>query len=70
MQNWKAIRAAAGKSRAYVAVHAGVSEPTAKLFETAGEDAVGERPRKALRAVYERMAADVASAGKTPQAAE
>jgi len=51
------IRARARKSRAWVAAIAGCSEPTARLYELAGPDAVGERPREALRAVYARLEA-------------
>ena len=42
--NALAIRKAAGWSRAKVAVTAGCSEPTARLFEVS-PDAVSDRPR-------------------------
>jgi hypothetical protein len=63
--NAKELRRAAGKSRAWVAAHAGVSEPTARLYELA-PDAVSERPRKALAAVYARLAAGLVPPGGGP----
>jgi hypothetical protein len=58
--NAKDVRHAVGWSRAKVAVTAGCSEPTARLFEVA-PDAVSERPRKALAALYARLEAQIAS---------
>lgn len=49
------IRARARKSRAWVAAMAGCSEPTAKLYELCGPDAVGQRAREALAAVYAKL---------------
>ena len=60
--NAKSIRTSAGKSRAWVAAMAGCSEPTCKLFEVAGPDAVGERPRAALAAVYAQLEAQLGAA--------
>lgn len=51
------IRKKAGKSRAWVAAMAGCSEPTARLYEAAGPEAVGERPREALGRIYASLAA-------------
>lgn len=57
----KDIRIAAGRSRAWVAVQAGVSEPTCKLYEVAGRDVVGPRARASLDRVYGDLEAQLGS---------
>ena len=53
----KDIRTRSRRSRAWVAVQAGVSEPTAKLYEVAGPDAVKDlAKRAALGEVYGSLA--------------
>lgn len=59
------IRSRAGKSRAWVAAMAGVSEPTAKLYEVGGPQAVGPRAREALDRVYRSLEPFSASARPT-----
>ena len=52
----RAVRELAGKTQMVVAVQAGVSMPTLRLYE-ASASAVGAAKRKALDAVYAEMAA-------------
>jgi len=59
----KEIRKKAGKSMAWVAVMAGTSEPTAKLYELAGPEAVREEKREALRRVYAQLEAGLKKGG-------
>lgn len=51
----KEIRQRAGRSRAWVAVQAGVSEPTARLYETDPSAVETEAKRNALAEVYARL---------------
>lgn len=48
----KEIRQRAGRSRAWVAAMAGVSEPTATIFELDPDAVKSERKRKALERIY------------------
>lgn len=58
----KDIRRRKGRSRAWVAAMAGVSEPTCKLYEEAGPHAVAsDDKRAALAAVYATLAGDAAA---------
>ena len=59
MMNPREVRRAAGWSQAKTAVRAEVSEPTLRLYE-ANQAAVSESKRKALDAVYAKLA------GSTP----
>lgn len=52
------IRQRAGKSRAWVAAMAGVSEPTATIFEIDPEQVKTPAKRDALARVYARLAVD------------
>jgi hypothetical protein len=64
----KEIRRQSGRSRAWVAAQANVSEPTAKLYEEAGPEAVAsDTKRAALANVYARLLAP--NAGAAPHAA-
>ncbi len=60
----KLARQRAGRSRMWVAVMAGVSEPLAKLFEEAGPEAIATpAKRAALARVYRRLQTETASGG-------
>jgi len=54
----KEVRQRARRSQAYCAVHAGVCEPTLRLYE-AEPSAVSTRTRAKLDAFYARLAAEV-----------
>ena len=69
MKSPKEIRLAARRSRAWVAAHAGVSEPACRVFEEAGPGAVTPRVRDALSSFYERLAKASATAPSGPEAA-
>ena len=56
-QTPKEIRKRSGRSRAWVAAMAGVSDPTARLYEIAPENVEDERKRAALAGVYGSLAA-------------
>jgi hypothetical protein len=61
----KEIRVRAGRSRAWVAVQASVSEPTARLYEVDEGAVESDAKRHALAQVYASLEADVRSNSTT-----
>lgn len=59
----KQIRELTGRSRMWVAVKAGVSEPTARLYEVDPAAIESEQKRAALAAVYAELAAEATAPG-------
>jgi hypothetical protein len=54
------VRNRAGRSREWVAVHAGVSAPTVRVFEIGGPEAVSDkRKRDAIASVYQVLRQEV-----------
>jgi hypothetical protein len=62
MVDYRAIRRRARYSQARTAVESGTSEPTVRLFEAGGPDAIkNDEKREALVAYYDKLARHVAS---------
>jgi predicted transcriptional regulator len=63
----KEIRKQAKRSLAWVAVMAGVSEPTAKLFELDESAVANMDKRAALQSVYEQLRRELVRDGERPE---